>query len=163
MFHGDKRALENVCNNSMCTLIKEGIVNFTDKEGLAVYVSNITEQGEEKYWINKGELVRYKILAPNREFVLARYLNEIISQSPTSVEDLKFFAHFQSVLGMFGGEMKDLLSGMFCHNHVRPELSLEEQVKLSNQTLNFVKSWNDFILYRYCDESGLRKDQAMKI
>ena len=62
MFCGDKIALANIRNNSVCLLTQEGIANTKDEEGCLVYVSNVPKVNEDKIWINKGEMVRYKIL-----------------------------------------------------------------------------------------------------
>ena len=160
MFYGDKIALENIANNTMCLLINEGIVNVKDEEGLLVYVSNIPSTNKEKKYINKGEMVRYKILGNMKEFILAKEIHQVICTNPTSVEDLKFFAHFQSMLGKFDKEMKDFLSGIFCHQHIRPDLTIEEMALLSFDSLSFVMSWNDFIITQYASKKGIDIKQA---
>lgn len=64
MYLGDKVALEELKNNSICILTSDGIRNIVDEYDLmsepTVYVQNIMPHGSDRFVVNKGEMVRYK-------------------------------------------------------------------------------------------------------
>ena len=64
MYLGDKIALDDLKNRSICIMLDDGIRNIIDGYDLfienTVYVENISQDGEILKTISKGNMVRYK-------------------------------------------------------------------------------------------------------
>ena len=64
MFLGDRVALEDLRNKSICIRLDDGIRNIIDGYDLfienTVYVENISQDGETLDLISKGNMVRYR-------------------------------------------------------------------------------------------------------
>lgn len=161
---GDKIALENIRNNTLCLLTKEGVKNFSTSEiGYIVHVSNIPQRDEEERYILEGEYVRYKIILSVDAYRLGVSLEKIFQENMTSISDIQFFATWQTCLGMTGENMKQLLMGLFLPPILAENMSIEHQLKYSYRTKHFVNSWNNFLEYKYCSEHGISVFECRKL
>lgn len=88
----DKRALENIANNALCTMTDEGIKNFTLSEGgYVVFTNNVVSNNDTYYYIKKGDLVRYIIVSSVESFLTGQQLEYYVNDIPTSYENVAFF------------------------------------------------------------------------
>lgn len=76
MYYGNKVALENLNNNSVCVSDRDGIRNIRDEYDLVnsnlVFVCNIVPEGilPNYFFIQEGDMVRYKrifVAVPSNE------------------------------------------------------------------------------------------------
>lgn len=73
-------------------------------------------------------------------------LYSLVTNYPTSVEDLKTFTEWQLPMGKFGKDMKDLLYGVYPSEYERyTDYTKEDIAKLSNKATYFVRYWNNVI------------------
>ena len=73
-------------------------------------------------------------------------LYSIITDYPTTVEDLKMFAEWQLPLGKFGKDMKDLLYGLYPAEYSQhTDYTKKDIVRLSNKATYFARRWNVII------------------
>ncbi len=70
-------------------------------------------------------------------------LYSLVTDYPTSVEDLRVFVEWQMPLGKFGEDMKDLLYGVYPSE--RCNYTKEEIIQLSDNALKFVNFWNKYV------------------
>lgn len=145
----DKRALENLANNALCTMTDEGIKNFTLSEGgYVVFTKQRYTLNVVPNYIKKGDLVRYIIISSVESFLTAQQLEYYVNNNPTSYEDIAFFAEWQTNLGRFGEDMRDLLNGIFCVS----DMSWEDRLDKSIIAEDFVSSWRKFCEYQVAKE-----------
>jgi hypothetical protein len=73
----------------------------------------------------------------------------LMYEYPLQYKDFKNFAEWCQVLGFFDEELRCLLNGVYPQKLIEEKVDRAEIIRLSNNALRFVKSWNKYILLHY--------------